>query len=222
MASENRSGCFRAFIVSVLVVFGVAVALAVVIYMKAGDIGRSVAAFGLEHGVEAIVNELQFPKDEADSILTTVKALAARIKSGEVSAEQAKTVLGELMSSNFVQILLIRGFEVSHLKNSALAAEEKERGRQDAERFMQGLIQKKIPAEALRRLEGIIVERKGVTGSSPGSQNIKSKLTDAEVQQAIQIMKEEADKAQIPMALEKVDFAKELQSIVDTGLKEKK
>jgi hypothetical protein len=178
-------------------------------------VGVSVTA-----GARAMFQGLQLPADEKQAAMVPVQELADKIKSKQVSVEQAGSVMKSVLEGPLPYVIILRAFEVAYLQPSSLPAEEKTAGHVTVTRFAKGLIDNTVDRNSGKEIMNVISVK---TTGPGGKENVKFKetITVEELKKSLAIMKEAADKAGVEDKEFKVDIAAEIRKAIDASLSAK-
>lgn len=184
-------------------------------YYKAEDWTRDSAAYLLEHAAQAGVKQLKLPtKEEEEKILVPVRELAGKIRAKQVSPEQAKAIATAVMESPAILAILCRTAELQYLNPSGLSEKEKTSASADVNRFLYALISEKVDKATLQSLKDIAFVE--VVGQN--QPQLKEKLTDEELRQALGIIKDAAEKAGVTGRQPPFDLGDAIRKAIDKGM----
>ena len=209
--SSALSGCMKGcLIVGVILLILAAVAVFYVMNNWRGwaaDLGSQV--------VDLVIDESDLPEQEKVEIKEQVSRVVEAFRSGELSGEKLGVVMEEIVESPLFPSIAVAGIERRFFDSSGLTDEEKEAGRVEVKRFVRGMIDKKIPEAAFEEVMPKIADKK------PNDQwELKNSVSDEELRDLIQLMKDKADAAEIPAEVDEVDPSDEMKRIIDAALGE--
>ena len=213
---KKGGGCWKAAGVGCLVVL-VALGVGGFLVVKNRErILRSLAAKGTEVAAEGILGNSQLPESEREAAMVPIREFAAKIKSGEVSMDQAKTVGKALAEGPLPMIMMARAAELMYLEPSELPAEEKEAGRMTLSRFARAITQKKVAEEKINAVFDEITIK--TTVGDQENVRLKETLTTDELREWLKVMKDAADEAGIENRKFVVDIEAEIRKAIDAGM----
>jgi len=226
LASKGGGGCF---LKGCLVCLILMVLVGGYCAYRAKSWARSSAAFLMVHASETGIKSLELDAKEEEEILAPVRELAEQLKAGDVSLVQSGAIAKSVMEGPVVHALICKVAEAKYLKTSTLPQEELGAAMTTANRFMQAMIAKKVPDDTVNQIREIIAVRVGEThsvhvgtsGTSSSSNEqwqLKDKLTDDEIRQAVTIMQQAADGAGIGPDKVEIKIGEELRKAIHAGL----
>ena len=197
-------GCALGCLLLVVAAIGVWVAMNWKIWVADGT--KKVAA-------DAVAKSKLSP-DDKDRVLKRINQLADDFKGGTVSTEQLYQVMEQIAKSPLLPLGLLMAADETYLKPSGLSGDDKEAGRRTLQRFARGAFEKSIPDKDLEEVMKLLMERQ-----PDGSDKLKERLTDAELEAFLDKAQEKADAANVPDEPFEVSIADELEKAIDKVLK---
>jgi hypothetical protein len=199
-------GCGCAAGVLLLVV----VAIGAWVYMN----WKIVVADGAKKFAADAVAKSQLSPDDKARVLNRINQLADDFKGDKVSTEQLVKVMEEIAKSPLLPLGLLTAAEEMYVKPSGLSEDEKDAGRRTLQRFARGAFEKSIPQKDAEEVMKLLTEKQ-----PNGTDKLKERLTDAELQAFLQKAQEAADAANVPDEPFEVSIADELDKAIDKVLK---
>jgi hypothetical protein len=152
--------------------------------------------------------------DDKDRVLKRINQLADDFEAGKVSTEQIGRVMQQIAESPLLPLGLVMAADEKYLKPSGLTSEDKEDGRRTLQRLARGAFEKGIPENDVQEVMQLVMQRQ-----PDGSQQLKERLTDAELTAFLEKAKEKADAASVPDEPFEVNIADEIEKAIDKVLK---
>lgn len=199
-------GCGCVFVCLLLVVAGLGVWAAMNWKIWVADGTKQVAA-------DAIAKSKLSPEDKG-RVLKRINGLADDFKVGKVSTEQLIKVMEEIAKSPLLPLGLLMAADEMYVKPSGLSSDDQEAGRRTLQRFARGAFEKSIAETDVEEVMKLLMERQ-----PDGSDKLKERLTDAELEAFLAKTKEKADAANVPDEPFEVNIADELDTAIDKVLK---
>ena len=196
--------------------------LVVVVLVAAGTVWAyyqipKMAAYGLEKTAEAALEDMKVPPAEKEAVLKPIRDLAQKVRSRQVSWEQASRVMQELMQPAVLAALGAQLMERRFLEASRLPEEEKRAGHVAVTRFARGLGDKRIdPKKAEEVMDLVCVRTKNAQGQP--QIRVKDSVADEDLQKCFQLMKTAADAAKVEDREFPIDIGAEIQKAIDRGM----
>ena len=205
------SGCLKGCLI--VGVIGLIVA-AIGIYWISQNWRGVLADFGTGI-VEAVIEESELPDQEKSEIMEQFNRIAGAFREGELSGEQLALVIEQVAESPLLPSIVVQGINRKYFANSGLTEEEKEAGRTALNRFVRGMIDEKISEDSFEQAMSKIAVKQ-----ADEQWEFKDSVTDEELRELIQFLKEKADAAEIPEVIDEVDPSDEMKRIIDSALDE--
>ena len=211
---ESSGGKFLKIVGCGCLVLGLLLAaILITVYVKRKNI---VAAAGSAVLTE-VVKKSGLPEDQKARIIESVDRLADDYKGGRITTEQLGQVAEALAESPVLPLGLLYSVGKDHLNRSGLSEAEKAAGRLEIQRFSRGAVEGKIAAE------DVVTIVEPVQEPDEEAENIiKEEIADEDLRTLLAAAKAKADEAGIPIEPYEVDFAAEVQKIIDEVLEGKK
>ena len=197
-------GCALGCLLLVVAAIGVWVAMNWKVWVADGS--KKVAA-------DAVAKS-KLSADDKDRVLKRINQLADDFKDGTVSTEQLGNVMKEIAQSPLLPLGLLMAADEMYVKPSGLSDDDKEAGRRTLQRFARGAFEKSIPEKELQEVMKLLTEKQ-----PNGTDKLKERLTDAELEAFLAKTKEKADAADVPDEPFEVSIADELDKAIDKVLK---
>ena len=192
-------------------VLGIVAIVAVIWFVvKAKQIATNMG----QAAVTAMVEQSGLSPEEKKAILVRVDCIAEDYKSGEITNEQLGRIMKVLADGPLLPLGTVRSVWARHEGKSGLSAEEKKAAELTLQRFSRGVVEKKIPATALKPILAPVMQT-----NAAGQKAMNQFVTDDELRAFLKAIKEEADKAKIPNEPYKVDIVKEIDKAIDAALR---
>jgi len=216
---KGGDGCAKAIGIGCLVMLLLVAGSGLLAFKFRKQIGRYFVAKTTLVASEAIIGNSRMPAEEREKAMAPIRELAVKIRSGEVSLEQAARIAEALAQGPLFALMAARGAEMQYLEPSELPDEEKEAGRITLSRFARALTEKKIDEKETEEvLDKITIKTPGAEGKD--NVQMKQTLTTEELRDWLKTMKDAADAAGIEDKLFEVDIPAEIRKAIDAGLKE--
>lgn len=210
---SSGSGCLKAAGIGCLVVIVLVVVAGWLVYSNIGKITSKVMVVAAEQAFTA----MNMPEGEKQAAMVPIRELADKIAAGEITKEQAMSVLNSLAEGPLPIAITMRAFQVKYVDASSLPAEEKKEAAVSISRFARGLMDEKIDRSKGEEVAGIVtVKTTGANGQE--TSQLKEAITSDELKQCLQIMKDAADKAGIENKMFPVDLAAEIRKAIQKGM----
>ena len=204
-----------------LLMFVGAVVGGYVVQQRAKGFLLGMAADGTETLAQEMFKGLALPQPEIDAAMKPVKSFTDQVRNEQVSIEQGLAVGKAITEGAVPAVVMVRGFQVKHLKPSGLSEEEKEAGYVTATRFAHGVIEDLIPEGERNAVKDLLTETKTTTGPNGQTRTrveFKEQLTDEELREVLALMKSSADAAGLEDRAYEVDLPAEIQKAIDYGM----
>ena len=212
----NRTGGVALKIIGVL--FALVIIGGVLAYLNRG----SLAAFAFEAFVERHSGELGLQPAEQQAIAEPLGELGRRTAEGDMTPDQLELILAEFSQQPAAAILAVRGFSHRQVANRQKSAADIAAEQLICHRFNHALQADSVSNDTIEQLTAIAVEQQTDENGKP-QYRIKEHLTDAEIDQCLEIMRTSADAAGIPAEVSPLNIKQLVrqslnQSLSDQGL----
>lgn len=187
------SGC----LIMMLVLAGIAIYVA----MNWQNFATDMVSSGLKY----TVNQSELPEDQKERIGSTIERVATDFKEGKIDGERLESVfdtVGPLLGA-IVGVTAVN----TKIEQSGLSEEEKTDARMTIRRMVTGLLEEKIPASELQKLQKIFEDEQGVVDPD-------RELTDDQLREAIAAADQAADNSGIPDEVPEPDVATAFEEAV--------
>ncbi|MFM9965705.1 MAG: hypothetical protein ACKV2Q_31360 [Planctomycetaceae bacterium] len=161
-----------------------------------------------------VVAQSTLAAEDKARVLKRINQLADDFKDGKVSQEQLGKVIEEIAKSPLLPISLLMMADEKYIKPSGLSSDDQEAGRRTLQRFARGAFEKSIADSDVNEVMKLLTERQ-----ADGSEKLKERLTDAELEAFLDKAQEKADAANVPDEPFEVNIADELDKAIDNVLK---
>lgn len=206
---SGMSGCLK----GCLIVAAIIMVLIVVVGVWVMRNMKGWAADVTSHVVNVVVDESDLPEQEKVEIKDQVSRLTEAFRGGELSFEEVGTVIEQIMKSPLMPSIVVAGIDRKYLQSSGLSDDEKEDGRTEINRFVTGMIEEKIGEDDFQSaMRMIAVEQPN------GQWQMRDSVSDDELRELIEFLKQKSDAAEIPAEVEQVDPSDEMKRIIDEAL----
>jgi hypothetical protein len=209
---KRRSGWQNCFIGCLIVCVILFVLLALVAFWISRNWRDWIATGGTE-GIRQAMLDSQLPPQEQQEIMVQVDRVATAFRDKQVSAEQLGVLAEKLMQSPLMSAIVASTIDRQYLAKSNLSEEEKTEDRRTLQRFVRGVIDKKIDEQGLDAAMTHVADR-----DRQGHWQLKKQLTDEELRAFFAEAKRQADDAGIPAQPAEIDPSEEVKKIVDAAL----
>jgi hypothetical protein len=162
---------------------------------------------------DAVAKSSLAPADKA-RVLKRINQLADDFESGKVSVEQIGRVMEQVAQSPLLPLGLVMAADEKYVKPSGLTDDEKQAARRTLQRFARGAFEKTIVERDVEEVMNLVMEPQ-----ADGSQQIKERLTDAELKAFLDKARQKADAANVPDEDFHVNIADEIENAIDKALK---
>ncbi|MBM4109175.1 MAG: hypothetical protein FJ255_10265 [Phycisphaerae bacterium] len=173
---------------------------------------KSWAAAGIRQGTSVAIREAGFPPDQETRMLARVDGVAADFEAGKIGMDALRRVMEGVINSNILPLGFVQLADTKVVEPSALSPEEKEAGRRSMQRFMRGVRERKLHQPDI---EAAITPIQNIHG---GSKTFKENPTAEDVRAFLNKAKVLADQAGIPDEPFTINFADELDRVIDKAL----
>jgi hypothetical protein len=200
-----KKGCLIALVVMLLLVVGAGVLIKV--YWKAG------AAWVMATTAEAMLQQSPLAQEEKDRILARVQGLGTEFKDGTITRDQLGSVLKAIVESPILPSGMVIAAERKYVNPSALSDEEKAAGRRSLQRLARGVVEKTVTMDEAEAVAAPITIK-----DAEGNTKLKEVVTDAELREFLASAKAKADEKNIPDEAYVINFADELDKVINESL----
>lgn len=171
---------------------------------------RSMMVSAMRGPMITMINETQLPDDQKTRLTDTVNNMMDDFESGAMSMKQAGQIMVGLTEGPFFNLINVEMLRAKHQETIDLEDEERTEVTMTFDRFQRGIYEEEI-SDA--KMESVLDK---VSKKDPnGEPMLKENLTEEELTDAVEKMKKAADEADIPKESYQVDFASELQRVID-------
>jgi hypothetical protein len=200
-----KVGCIAALVVVLLIIVGGAIFVAMN--------WKGWAADGFRQGATQAVTEAQLPKDQHERIIARISGVADDFKTGKISVDQFVSIMQQIIASPVLPLGMVQLAEAEVVNPSALSDEEKAAGQRALQRFARGVSEQKL---VQADIEAVITP----ISDQPQTQqwDIKPNPTADEVRAFLDKAKAMADSAKIPDEPFTINFADEIDKLVNKAL----
>lgn len=160
------------------------------------------------------ISASQIPSDQKARITARVEAVAADFKAGKITTEQLTNAMQKVGESPILPLALVLEVDAKHLATSKLSDEEKAAGRRSLERFARGAVEKSIATSDIDAVMNTFT-----VADAHGMKQLKGVLSEGELRAALDSAKAKADAAKVPDESYSINFADEVDKVIDGALK---
>ncbi len=217
MSDEKSSSWLPCLSIGCLTVLLLTVGTGWYAYNRFTTAARGFAADGIEYIVDAAATDMKLSDKDKKELQGPIKALSARIRSGEIGLTAAAAIGKEIVESPVVNVVLIKGFEAKYLDKFKLDDKTRQQSHVILTRYAQAMNEKKVAESDQKPIEAIMFEEK-VDKRGQKRRSLRETLSKEEMQKCLLLMRDAADKAKIPDQAFDYDLAKELQNAIDKGI----
>jgi hypothetical protein len=157
-----------------------------------------------------MIDDSALPAQEKVEINEQVDRLATAFRENRISMEQWGEFMNNMAQSPLMTSLVASAVEQMYFAKSGLSAEEKEAGNITLQRFLRGIVDKKIDQRGIDAAMAHVATRR-----SNGGWEIRQNVSDPELRAFLDTAKSEADKAGIEATPPDFDPSEEFKRIVD-------
>lgn len=203
---RGMSGCLKGCLIAFVV-------LVVISLLGAWWISRNLRGWmstGSEQMINEIIDQSDLPEEEKAELKAESKRVTAGIADGSITWEQMGQIMTGIAESPLVPMFLVKSIEAQYLNPSGLSEEEKTEGRTTLERYASGLMDKKISQASADQVLAHVADK-----NANGDWELREKVTDDELRQALATAKQQADEAGIPEEVPPIDPSAELKKVLD-------
>lgn len=206
---SGMSGCLK----GCLIVGGILLLLVAAVVIWLAMSWKGLVAGGASQIVDAAIDQSDLPEQEKVEVKAQVARVAEAFESGELPLDKAGEVITQIMQSPVMPSIIVAGIEAKYFDSSGLSDDEKEAGRVALNRFVSGMLEEKIGEEDFEEAMSKIADKQ-----PNGQWQMRDSVTDDELRELVQLVKEKADAAEIPEEIEEVDPSDEMKQIIDSVL----
>ena len=158
-----------------------------------------------------IINKTQLSEEDKKELLIILDEITENVKNGDITNDEFRAMLESFSESRLLPAMGLGLFETAYLKDADLPQEEKDVLLKNLSRYRWGLINDKIEYfnQNLDDIMTIISVKQG------DKSEFKQELTNEELLEAVNIMKEAADISQIEDKQFNIEIAKEIRKVLD-------
>ena len=162
-----------------------------------------------------MIDDSELPGPEKVEVKEQVARLTDGFRDGNISGDQLGTIMELILDSPLFTSVIVASIEKKYIEPSGLEDAEKEEGRVALRRFVRGMISHKISEDDFEEAMSKIADKQ------PDDEwQMRESVTDEQLRELIQLVKENSDAAEIPAEVEEVDHSEEIRRIIDTVLGE--
>ena len=206
---SRRGGAKKGCLIALVVIILLGVGIGVYVYSN----WKGWAAGLMSATTEQVLQQSPLAKEEKDRIMARVNALGVEFKEGKITSDQLGNVAKAIGESPILPSGMVIATERKYLNPSALSNEEKEAGRRSLQRLARAIVEKKVTMDEAETAAAPIA-----TKDANGNFKLKEAVTDAELRQFLANAKDKADAAKIPDEAYVINFADELDKVIDQAL----
>ncbi len=162
--------------------------------------------------IQAIQNS-NLPEDQKASITANIDRLTGDFENGRISFQQLGRVGTELAEGPFINLIIVESVEARHVEMIELPPEQRDEVSLTFDRFERGICEDAITTDQVDEVLAVVSASDG-----QDIRELKENLTEADLSAFVSAMKDKADEAEIPIEPYQVDFAAELQRVIDKVL----
>lgn len=222
---SNQSSALKYVGIGCLSLFGVFVVLLVIGGFVVANNWRGWVAGPTREIMTQAMNEADLPEEQKAAILDETNDFIDAFERGEISMEELGRVGESFMQSPVLPMLASYGIGIGYVAESGLADAEKADANYQLRRVARGISERNIP---LDDFNAILEPLEPDPGESPGPQingggfNITlaapEDVDDAELREFIVNVTTAANEAGVPDEEFSIDYAAEIQKIIETSL----
>jgi hypothetical protein len=171
------------------------------------------AAGGLRQAATLAVRSAGFPRDQEARMLSRIDGVTADFEAGRINLDDLGRVMREVSGSHLLPLGFVHLADTRIVEPSTLTPEEKEAGRRSMQRFIRGVCERKLHQPDVDAVLTPIQDIRGNTRSfkpNPSAEDVRAFLNKARVL---------ADQARIPDEPFTINFADELDRVIDKALR---
>lgn len=214
-ATPRRRSKWASCLIGCLVVLGVMLVLMIVVAVWVARSWRGWAADFGSQAVSHAIDTSDLPPQEKGEVKVQVERVAKSLRDGQISGEQAKTILQGVFESPLMPALVVAAVDKHYLERSGLTDDEKAQGRIALSRFARGMIDHKIDEKGLDSVMVHVADRQ-----PNGEWRLRQQVSDTDLRAALTEAKARADETGIAAEPEEFDPSDEFKRIIDEALNE--
>jgi hypothetical protein len=173
-------------------------------------------AAGIKTAAVQAIGDSQLPQDQKDRLNTRISGLADDFGNGKLTFTQLGEVMQQVATSPLLPLAMVYSAETAHVQSSALSDEEKTAAKRSIARFARGLVDGSISPTAVDDVLTHVATRK----PNNNQFELKPTVTIDEVKAFVATAKSKADEAKVPDEDYQINFADEVDKVIDAGLKQ--
>ena len=200
-----KKGCLIALVVLILLTVG----LSVFAYTK----WKQGAAWLMSVTTQQLVQQSPLAKEEKDRIVARVEALGSDFKQGKITGDQLTKVMQAIATSPIFPSGMVIAAERKYVNPSGLSNEEKDAGRRSLQRLARGVVENKVTLDEVEAAAGPIT-----TKDAQGNVKLRDVVSDAELREFLANAKAKADEKNIPDEPYVINFADELDKVINEAI----
>jgi hypothetical protein len=197
------------------IISAVIVAIAILIGIWIANNARRWVSDLASEGMRQMIQSSELDQQVKQELIVQTDRVATAFREGRLSNEQARMLIEKLVKSPVMTSLIVTTVERKYFARSGLSDEEKAQGKITVQRYVDGLINKKIPEKSLDEVMPNIADRDG-----NGGWRLHQQVSDEDLQAFLEAAKQQADAAGIPETPEPFNPAEEVKKMVDEALPE--
>ncbi len=172
-------------------------------------------AFGSSVGEVAkqVVKDSNLPSDQKQRINVQIDRITTAFINESLTMEKAEQLVNRIANSPIVPYVIGEAVKANYVQQSNLSDEQQKMVIDQTQRFMRGVMDKKIDKAKVDQVLGIIS-----TKNAEGQVAIKQNLTDEELLKFAEEAQKAANEVGVDEEVEEVDLAAEIEKAVDEVL----
>ncbi len=214
-ATPRQRSKWASCLIGCLVVLGVMLVLMIIVAVWVARNWRGWAADFGSQAVNQAIDASDLPPQEKGEVKVQVERMAKALREGQISGEQAGTILQKVFESPLMPALVVAAIDKHYIERSGLSDDEKAQGRVALSRFTRGTIDHKIDKQGLDSVMVHVADRQ-----PDGNWQLRQQVSDADLRAALTEAKVQADAAGIAEEPEEFDPSDEFKRIIDEALNE--
>jgi len=173
---------------------------------------KNIAIWGVEKVIEAGVAQSDLPPDQQQAVMTEIKVLTNKIRTGELTAEQVAEIVPRLMEGPIAAAMLATGFDLQVLATGHLPDDAVQAARTASSRLQLGLAEGRInPPAAIATLDPVLDQTEDGTV-------FRRDASPEAVAEVAAAMTRLADEAGIPEGHQQVNLATVIRNAIQRAL----
>jgi hypothetical protein len=174
---------------------------------------RDWAADSMSVAIKQGVDQTDLPAEEKAQVKVEIDRGVNLFREGKISSEQGSRLVQEALNSPLMLALGASAAEKKYLDSSGLSDEEKAEGKVTLQRFLRGIIDKKIDQQTADQVLSHVSDKQ-----PNGQPKFRDKVRDEELRAFFTDAKKAADDAKIPEQLPTFDPSDEIKRIIDQAM----